>query len=99
METEPVDLQSRVRWEDDTAAKEEMLARTNRPEARWYVVEGNDERRARLNCIAHLLSIIPYDDVIETPLKLPPRPGPGEYERPPRSLFHYVPDHAATLLK
>ena len=55
----PMDLQSRVRWEDYTKAKEEMLARTNIPEAPWYIVEGNDKKRARLNCIAHLLEQVP----------------------------------------
>jgi polyphosphate kinase 2 len=95
----PIDLESRTRWAEFSHAKDEMFVHTDIPEAPWYVVEGDDKRRARLNCIAHLLSIIPYEDVIEPPLELPPRPGPGEYERPPRSLFHYVPDHAATLLK
>ena len=55
----PMDLQSRVRWEDYTKAKEEMLARTNIPEAPWYIVEGNDKKRARLNCIDHLLAADP----------------------------------------
>jgi polyphosphate kinase 2 len=95
----PIDLESRTQWVEFSRAKDEMFVHTDIPEAPWYVVEGDDKRRARLNCIAHLLSIIPYDDVIEMPLELPPRPGPGEYERPPRSLFRYVPDHAATLLK
>ena len=95
----PIDLESRARWVEFSHAKDEMFVHTDIPEAPWYVVEGDDKRRARLNCIAHLLSIIPYEDVIEPPLELPPRPGPGEYERPPRSLFHYVPDYAATLLK
>ena len=94
----PIDLESRTRWAEFSHAKDEMFVHTDIPEAPWYVVEGDDKRRARLNCIAHLLSIIPYEDVIEPPLELPPRPGPGEYERPPRSLFRYVPDHAATLL-
>jgi polyphosphate kinase 2 len=94
----PIDLESRARWVEFSHAKDEMFVHTDIPEAPWYVVEGDDKRRARLNCIAHLLSIIPYEDVIEPPLELPPRPGPGEYERPPRSLFRYVPDHAATLL-
>ncbi len=95
----PIDLESRARWVEFSHAKDEMFVHTDIPEAPWYVVEGDDKRRARLNCIAHLLSIIPYEDVIEPPLELPPRPGPGEYERPPRSLFRYVPDYAATLLK
>ena len=94
----PMDLESRARWVDFSRAKDEMFVHTDIPEAPWYVVEADDKRRARLNCIAHLLSIVPYEDVIETPLDLPPRPDGGDYERPPRSLFHYVPDHAAGLL-
>ena len=58
----PMDLQSRVRWEQYTKAKEEMFARTNIPEAHWYIVEGNDKKRARLNCIAHLLEQVPYEE-------------------------------------
>ena len=95
----PMDLESRARWVDFSRAKDEMFVHTDIPEAPWYVVEGDDKRRARLNCIAHLLSIIPYEDVIEPPLELPPRRRAGDYERPPRSLFRYVPDHAATLLE
>ncbi len=77
----PMDLQSRVRWEDYTAAKEEMLKRTNTPEARWYIVEGNDKRRARLNCVAHLLKQIPYTDVAQAPVTLPERRFNPNYER------------------
>ena len=62
----PMDLQSRVRWEDYTKAKEEMFARTNIPEAPWYIVEGNDKKRARLNCIDHLLSQFPYEPTCRT---------------------------------
>jgi polyphosphate kinase len=94
----PIDLESRARWVEFSQAKDEMFVHTDIPEAPWYVVEGDNKRRARLNCIAHLLSIIPYEDVIEPPLELPPRPSANKYERPPRTLFHYVPDHAATLL-
>src|SRR6516164_5807641 len=59
----PMDLQSRVRWEDYTKAKEDMFARTNIPEAPWFIVEANDKKRARLNCIDHLLSQVPYGPV------------------------------------
>ena len=59
----PMDLESRVRWEDYTKAKEEMFSRTNIPEAPWYIVEGNDKKRERLNCIEHILSQIPYSEV------------------------------------
>jgi polyphosphate kinase 2 len=94
----PMDLESRTHYVDYSRAKDEMFLRTHTPEAPWYTVEGDDKRRARLNCIAHLLSIVPYEDVIEAPLELPPRPSGNLYERPPRTLFRYVPDHAATLL-
>jgi len=77
----PMDLQSRVRWEDYTAAKEEMLKRTNTPQARWFVVEGNDKRRARLNCIAHLLKQIPYQEVPQEEVELPQRVFNPNYER------------------
>ena len=88
----PMDLQSRVRWEDYTKAKEEMFMRTNIPEAPWYVVEANDKRRARLNCIAHLLSLIPYEEVPRETVTLPDRVSNPNYERSalPREL--YVPE-------
>ena len=94
----PIDLESRTRWVEYSRAKDEMFVHTDIPEAPWYVVEGDDKRRARLNCIAHLLSLVPYEDVVEVPLKLPPRPPESDYQRPPRDLFHYVPDYTATLL-
>jgi polyphosphate kinase 2 len=94
----PIDLESRAKWVEFSQAKDEMFVHTDIPEAPWYVVEGDDKRRARLNCIAHLLSLVPYEDVIETPPELPARPPGNTYERPPRELFRYVPDHAATLL-
>jgi polyphosphate kinase len=93
----PIDLESRTRWVDYSRAKDEMFVHTDIPEAPWYVVEGDDKRRARLNCIAHLLSLAPYHDVLEVPLKLPPRPPESDYQRPPRELYHYVPDYTATL--
>jgi polyphosphate kinase len=94
----PLDLESRARWVDYSRAKDEMFVHTDIEEAPWYVVEGDDKRRARLNCIAHLLSVVPYQDVLGTPVELPPRPPESDYERPPRDLYRYVPDHAATLL-
>jgi polyphosphate kinase 2 len=94
----PMDIDSRNRWVDYSRAKDEMFVHSDIPEAPWYVVEGDDKRRARLNCIHHLLSIVPYEDVLEAPLELPPRPPEGDYQRPPRDLFHYVPDYTATLL-
>lgn len=77
----PMDLESRIRWEQYTKAKEEMFARTNIPEAPWYIVEGNDKKRERLNCIEHLLSRIPYTDVPSEKVSLPERVHNPSYER------------------
>ena len=77
----PMDLQSRVRWEQYTKAKEEMLERTNIPEAPWSIVEGNDKKQARLNCIQHLLKQVPYEDVPHDPITLPDRVFNPDYER------------------
>jgi polyphosphate kinase 2 len=87
----PMDLESRVRWEDYTRAKEEMIERTNTPEARWYIVEGNDKRRARLNCIHHLLQQIPYSEVPHQEVKLPERVFHPDYERKAIAPELYVP--------
>jgi len=85
----PMDLQSRIRWEEYTKAKEDMLARTNIPESPWFVVEGNDKKRARLNCIHHLLDQIPYVDVPSEKIALPERVFHPDYERqaPPSKLY------------
>lgn len=77
----PMDLESRVRWEDYTKAKEDMFARTNIPEAPWYIVEGNDKKRERLNCIEHILSQIPYKEVNHEKVALPERRFNPDYER------------------
>src|SRR6056297_2234816 len=87
----PMDLQSRVRWEQYTKAKEEMLARTNIPEAPWYIVAGNDKKRERLNCIDHLLSLIPYEDVPHDDVTLPDRVFNPDYERHVLPPELYVP--------
>ncbi len=87
----PMDLQSRVRWEQYTKAKEEMMARTNIPEAPWYIVEGNDKKRARLNCIDHLLGLIPYEDVPHEEVTLPDRVFNPDYERAVLPPELYVP--------
>jgi polyphosphate kinase len=88
----PMDLQSRVRWEQYTKAKEEMLDRTNIPEAPWHIVEGNDKKRARLNCIAHLLSLIPYEEIPHEPIALPERVFNPNYERRTLPPELYVPE-------
>ncbi|GAA2279661.1 polyphosphate kinase 2 [Actinomadura sp. NPDC048955] len=94
----PMDMESITRWEDYSRAKDEMFVHTDIPEAPWYVVESEDKRRARINMIAHLLSSIPYRTVEPPDLALPERPPPKGYERPPRDMQTYVPDHSASLL-
>jgi len=87
----PMDLESRRRWETYTKAKETMLERTHIPEAPWWIVEGDDKRRARLNCIHHLLSQIPYRDVPHDPVTLPERVHNPTYLRGPIPRDMYVP--------
>jgi len=90
-ELSPMDLESRRRWEEYTKAKEEMLERTHIPEAPWWVVEGNDKKRARLNCIHHLLQQIPYRDVEHAPILLPARQHMPDYARKPVPAELHVP--------
>ena len=82
----PMDLESRRRWEDYTKAKEDMLQRTHIPEAPWWVVPADDKKKARLNCITHLLSQLPYQEVERPEVVLPPRVRHEDYVR------HPVPD-------
>ena len=79
----PMDLQSRVRWEDYTKAKEAMLERTHIPEAPWWVVQAVDKKKARLNCIHHLLGLMPYSEVEHPPIELPERVRHADYIRHP----------------
>ena len=88
----PMDLQSRVRWEQYTKAKEEMFAHTNIPEAPWYIVEGNDKKRARLNCIDHFLTQFPYAPVPHDEIALPDRVFNPDYERAVLPPELYVPE-------
>lgn len=87
----PMDLESRRRWEEYTKAKEDMLARTQIPEAPWWIVEADDKKRARLNCIHHLLSIYPYDEVMRPSIVLPEREHHPDYARLEISEDMYVP--------
>jgi polyphosphate kinase 2 len=87
----PMDVESRRRWEDYTYAKEVMLERTHIPEAPWWVVEAVDKKRARLNCIAHLLTQVPYGEVQHPPVVLPPRERHEDYVRHPVPQEMYVP--------
>jgi polyphosphate kinase 2 len=87
-----MDIESRDNWEEYSRAKDEMFAFTDTKWSPWYVVEGDDKRRARLNCISHLLTMIPYGDVLPKPFKLPPRRPPSKgYVRPPLSEQTFVP--------
>jgi polyphosphate kinase len=88
----PMDLESRRRWEFYTKAKEEMLARTNLPESRWWIVEADDKKRARLNCIHHLLQQVPYDEIHHDGIVLPPRERQPDYQREPIPQELYVPE-------
>ena len=87
----PMDLESRRRWELYTKAKEEMIERTHIPESRWWVVEGVDKKRARLNCIHHLLQQVPYQEVPHDPIMLPDREHKPDYSRHPVPPDLYVP--------
>lgn len=87
----PMDLESRVRWEQYTKAKEQMFEHTNIPEAPWYIIEGNDKKCARLNCISHLLSQVPYAEVDHDPIALPDRIFNQDYERKVLPDELYVP--------
>ena len=88
----PMDLESRRRWEDYTKAKEVMFERTHIPEARWWVVEGDDKKKARLNCINHLLSQIPYQEIQRDNVVLPEREHHDNYQREPIAEDMYVPN-------
>jgi len=87
----PMDVQSRARWEQYTKAKEIMLERTHIPEAPWWIVDADDKKKARLNCISHLLSQIPYESVPHEEIALPPRAHNSDYHRGPIPKQMYVP--------
>ena len=88
----PMDLEARERWQDFSQAKDAMLAHTNIPEAPWFTVEADDKRRARLNCMHHLLAKVPYHDMTPPAIKLPPRKKPRALERPPLGEQFFVPN-------
>ena len=88
----PMDVESRSRWVAYSRAKDEMFAHTDIPQAPWFVVDADDKRRARLNCISHLLGLIPYRDLTPAPAPLPPRPPAQALERPPMSEQNFVPE-------
>jgi polyphosphate kinase 2 len=88
----PMDLESRRRWVEFSKAKDRMFSYTDTKQCPWYVVNSDDKRRAHLNCISHILSLIPYQDVTPPPLTLPPRMEDEGYVRPPIAEQTFVPD-------
>ncbi len=87
-----IDLKSFTMWEDYSKAKDEMFNYTDTKQSPWYVVNSDDKKRARLNVISHLLSLIPYKDVVPEPIELPERPKQKGYVRPPMSEQTFVPE-------
>ena len=95
----PMDLESVYRWEDYSRAKDEMMVHTDTPNSPWYVVESDVKKHARLNMMSHLLSTIDYHEVKKPKVDLPEKPiDTGTYQRPPRELTTYVPDHVSELV-
>ncbi len=89
----PMDIKARALWEEYSRAKDEMFAYTDIKQSPWWVVNSDDKRRARLNTIHHLLSMIPYEDLTPGPIELPPRPEPRtKYVRPPMEYQNFVPE-------
>jgi polyphosphate kinase len=87
----PMDLEAQARWYDYSRARDAMFAVTDTPESPWYVVPSNDQRQARLNCISHFLSLIPYEEVPRNPIKFPKRQPKGDYVEPDYP-YRYVPE-------
>ena len=88
----PMVLEARARWVDYSRAKDEMFAKTDTSECRWWVVPAAKKKQARLNCISHLLSCVPYKDLTPKKIELPPRQRDRNYKRPPESDQHFVPE-------
>jgi polyphosphate kinase len=88
----PMDLESRARWIEYSMAKDEMFLHTDIKQSPWWVVDADDKKRARLNCITHLLSMIPYEDLTPEEIVLPPRQKENGYVRPPITDQNFVPE-------
>lgn len=88
----PMDIESRAKWVEYSKAKDDMFNATDIKQSPWYVVKADDKRLARLNCISHLLSMIPYKVLTSEPISLPPRQQEMDYVRPPMSMQTFVPD-------
>ena len=89
----PMDVESRNKWVEYSKAKDQMFAHTDIKQAPWYVVNADVKKHARLNCIKHLLSMIPYEDLTPEPIELPPRENAGGYVRPPLADQTFIPEH------
>ena len=87
----PMDLESHRRWYDYSRARDAMFAATDTPESPWFVVDSHDQRRGRLNCIAHLMSLIPYKEIPREKVKLPKRQSKGDYVEPDHP-FRWIPE-------
>ncbi|MEL1228837.1 MAG: polyphosphate kinase 2 [Candidatus Neomarinimicrobiota bacterium] len=88
----PMDLESVNRWDDYSKAKDKMLEHTDTESSPWYLVESDNKKKARINCISHLLSLVEYSEVEHDEIKLPDRALTGSVERPDKSNFNYVPE-------
>lgn len=88
----PMDLKSREKWVEYSEAKDEMFRHTDIKQAPWWVVKADDKRKARLNCISHLLSVVDYEDLTPPPVELPPRRDDRGYVRPPMDEQTFVPE-------
>lgn len=88
----PMDLKAREKWVDYSRAKDDMFAATDVPESPWNVVEADNKKRARLNCISHLLDNVPYEELPPREIELPPRQTAIDYERPPIETQNFVPE-------
>jgi polyphosphate kinase len=88
----PMDLESHRRWYDYSRARDAMLLATDTPFAPWYIVNADDKKRARINCISHLLSLIPYESVKQEPVELPKRQKPRGYAEPKNRRYNIVPE-------
>ncbi len=92
-----MDMESRRHWVDYSRAKDAMFAHTDIKQAPWYVVEADQKKRARINCISHLLSLFQYEDLTPEPVPLPPRQVDNTYVRPPITDQTFVPDVCEAL--
>ena len=87
-----VDVESRDKWDEYSKAKDEMIAETSIEKAPWYIINADNKKLSRLNCISHLLTQIKYEDIVPTPFELPERKKKGKYKRPPISEQNFVPE-------